>query len=143
MEPNAQNPSLNNSTQNLPDPQHTPQSQGDQQQPVIQPPSKSPEEAPVTYETYVPEIQKSAEVQKSGEIPKPVVETPQPNAPKPQTQLSGSSPNTTAEDLNVVDRTSEITSLHDIKKPRDKITDRADEEETDFIEKVEAAHGHK
>ena len=41
----------------------------------------------------------------------------------------------------VVDKTDEITSLHEIKSSPDKLTTEADEEEERFIEEVEKHHG--
>jgi len=68
--------------------------------------------------------------------PKPSKEKPKPEAPK----------DTIGEDSNrppvVVDKTDQITSLHEIKKPMDKLTEEADDEEERFIEEVEKQHGH-
>jgi|GEM_PF-3617888 len=43
---------------------------------------------------------------------------------------------------SVVDKTDQLTSLHEIKIPKDNLTKEADEEEERFIEEVEKHHGH-
>ena len=41
----------------------------------------------------------------------------------------------------VADKTDQITTLHEIKETKDKLTEEADEEEEHFIEEVEKHHG--
>ncbi|MBN1162831.1 hypothetical protein JXA34_03775 [Patescibacteria group bacterium] len=105
---------------------------------------KNPEGYVPSFETYTPsEVQEAQEVQKAPETePKPVSETPQPKKlPEPQTISLDTE--VAQEELNIVDKTEKVTELHEIKTPKDKITDRADADEEKFIQEVEAAHGHK
>mgnify|MGYP001488050299 CR=1 FL=1 len=67
--------------------------------------------------------------------------------PKPEIQQTPETSTDTIAQANkervekVVDKTSEITTLHDIKPTKDKLTIEADEEEERFIEEVEKHHG--
>ena len=67
--------------------------------------------------------------------------------PKPESQKETKETPITAEGnnqekiKNVVDKTSEITTLHDVAPTKDKLTIEADEEEERFIEEVEKHHG--
>lgn len=43
----------------------------------------------------------------------------------------------------ILGKSNEVTHLHHIQHPQDKLTAEADKEEEDFITEVETAHGHK
>lgn len=98
-----------------------------------------PESASVPETPSSPETQTSPEIQKlpeklTGPIPKtaqaaPPLEVPKNGAVEP-TQIP-----------NIVDKTDQLTTLHEIKEPKDKLTKEADEEEEHFIEEVEKHHG--
>jgi hypothetical protein len=43
----------------------------------------------------------------------------------------------------IVDKSAELTKIHHISQSHDKLTNRADTEEEEFIEKVESIHDHR
>ncbi len=92
-------------------------------------------ETPSSSETQTP----SESLRSKEKIPIPTPE-PAPSTPPLETPKDGVVES--VEVPNVVDKTDEITSLHEIKKPMDKLTKEADEEEEHFIEEVEKHHGN-
>jgi len=90
--------------------------------------------------SFSPESAKPTETLKSPEsIPVPKPETVK------ETEISTNSSiqqNQTDSTKHVVDKTNQITTLHDIKPTKDKLTLNADEEEERFIEEVERHHGN-
>jgi len=87
-----------------------------------------------------PEAQPSPEILNSQEnIPVPSPETAQTASPLEVPKDGAIKP---TQIQNVVDKTDQLTSLHEIKKPKDKLTKEADDEEEHFIEEVEKHHGN-
>jgi hypothetical protein len=101
-------------------------------------PSAHPEGAIETLPMPSPEVESSPEIQ---ETPKPAPQIPKPTGYKEENTKEAPPPEPVVE--NVVNRTDEVTTLHPIKKPTNKLTEEADKEEEEFIEKVEAAHDTK
>lgn len=100
---------------------------------------KGPESGAIGVERPTPpEVQKPPETISSLEktpVPKPAGQEPPAPQQGPQTE------NATEDPPKVVDKTDEITTLHEIKDSKDKLTKEADEEEEHFIEEVEKHHG--
>ncbi|MFC1622248.1 hypothetical protein ACFL13_02640 [Patescibacteria group bacterium] len=80
----------------------------------------------------------------------PAPEIPLPPPPPPAKQDDNKNDQKDSDDIkqdpsppkNVVDKTDTLTTLHEIKKPTDSLTDFADDEEEEFIKEVEEHHGH-
>ncbi len=89
----------------------------------------------------IPAILASPETQPAPEI-QPVPQSPLYNEPKNEQLPSEPAPIPTPPPTqSVVDKTEQITSLHEIKSTEDELTKEADEEEEHFIEEVEKQHG--
>ena len=89
--------------------------------------------------SFVSESPAPPETPKSPEAFTPV---PAPIPPKFEEKVEATVPIEETEPVqNVVDKTDQITTLHDIQKTEDKLTEEADEEEEHFIEEVEKHHG--
>jgi len=86
------------------------------------------------------EKQEVTEIFKSPEIQPAQPQQPMPTAAQIAQQIAAAA---NAQPVNVVDQTSEDTTLHPIKKGVDKLTTIADLEEEQFIKEVEAAHDHQ
>ena len=90
---------------------------------------------------FIPETPAPPETQKSPEsIPTPT--PPQPKKPEKSVEEAPTPIEQTEPTQNVVDKTEQITTLHEIKSTKDKLTKEADEEEEHFIEEVEKHHGN-
>jgi len=93
-----------------------------------------------------PETPSSSEVQTSPEslTSQEKIPIPSPKAAQSPSQLEVPRDSVVepAQVQNVVDRTDQVTSLHEIKEPKDKLTEEADDEEEHFIEEVEKHHGN-
>ena len=95
---------------------------------------------PTAESSFIPETPAPSETQKSPEsIPTPT--PPQPKEFKKSTEEALPPIEQTEPIQNVVDKTEQITTLHEIKSTKDKLTKEADEEEEHFIEEVEKHHG--
>lgn len=70
--------------------------------------------------------------------PKPAPQNQLPQQEPEQKQKEQSSPQKPT--ANIVDKSQQPLKLHHIEKPKDKLTEKADEEEEKFIKEVEAAH---
>lgn len=102
--------------------------------------SKGPEGGALGEGSASVEKQPEPETLKSPEkvpTPKP---TPEENEEETVSDIVPETP-TTEGSPKIVDKTDELTSLHQIKEPQDKLTKEADEEEERFIEEVEKHHG--
>lgn len=97
------------------------------------------EKAPVE-SSFSPEISKPQEILKNPES------IPIPNPPQIDPVKKDLPLNTVADTQHVtkkvVDKTDQITTLHEIDDTRDKLTKEADDEEEHFIEEVEKHHGN-
>jgi hypothetical protein len=105
-----------------------------------------PQENPENKSTEAPIAQEQQGVATTPETAI-VPETPQPaqTQQQPPQQDPAQADTTTqgqAASTQVVDKTEEITELHDVKETADNLTKFADEEEEEFIQEVETAHGH-
>lgn len=134
---------------NLPNSKQDNQSQPPQSQPVnngpiYDTPSKPGINKPFGESSFVSETPKTPEKMKNTEvIPNPEF-GPKPGE-KEQTQEDQNEIATLAKDpeeAKVVDKTDQITTLHDIKNSTDSLTIKADKDEEEFIEGVEKRHGH-
>lgn len=97
-------------------------------------------EKPPVESSFSPETNPDSEKLRSPEnipVPKPEIK----KIPEAEKEILPT-PEKNDEVENVVDKTSEITTLHDIKPTKDKLTIEADEEEERFIEEVEKHHGN-
>ncbi len=99
-----------------------------------------PESTPAPETAPSPETQTPPETLKpKEEIPVPAPKTVKPTPPLEVPKDGEVEP---PQVPNVVDKTDQVTSLHEIKEPKDKLTEEADEEEEHFIEEVEKHHGN-